>query len=73
MMQLDVEQSGAMEAVFDAIRERWGRLDFILHSIACAAARVAVAASPTRLVRVVLRRWYISCHSFVRMHASPSR
>ena len=28
-----------MEAVFDAIRERWGRLDFVLHSIAYAPAR----------------------------------
>ena len=33
---LDVEQAGAMEAVFHTIRERWGRLDFLLHSIALA-------------------------------------
>ena len=33
-LPLDVEQPGAMEAVFDAIRDRWGRLDFVLHSIA---------------------------------------
>ena len=39
MMPLDVEQGGAMEAVFDAIRERWGRLDFILHSISFAPPR----------------------------------
>jgi enoyl-[acyl-carrier-protein] reductase (NADH) len=35
-LPLDVEQEGAMEAVFDAIRARWGRLDFVLHSIAFA-------------------------------------
>ena len=35
-LPLDVEQEGQMEAVFDAIRERWGRLDFALHSIAYA-------------------------------------
>ena len=35
-MPLDVEQPGAMEAVFDAVRQRWARLDFVLHSIACA-------------------------------------
>ena len=40
---LDVEQAGAMEAVFDAIRERWGRLDFLLHSIA-----YAPSARPSR-------------------------
>jgi enoyl-[acyl-carrier protein] reductase I len=28
--------SGELEAVFDAIGERWGRLDFVLHSIAFA-------------------------------------
>ena len=37
-MPLDVEQAGAMDRVFDAIRERWGRLDFVLHSIAYAPA-----------------------------------
>jgi enoyl-[acyl-carrier protein] reductase I len=35
-MLLDVEQPGALEAVFDTIRARWGRLDFVLHSIAFA-------------------------------------
>src|ERR1700751_5467764 len=38
MMPLDLEQPGAMEAVFDTIRERWGRLDFAVHSIAFAPA-----------------------------------
>src|SRR4030095_14744246 len=37
-MQLDVEQPGALEAVFDTIRERWGRLDLLLPSIAFAPA-----------------------------------
>ena len=35
-LPLDVEADGQMAAVFDAIRERWGRLDFALHSIAYA-------------------------------------
>jgi enoyl-[acyl-carrier protein] reductase I len=35
-MALDVEQPGHLEAVFDAIATRWGRLDFLLHSIAFA-------------------------------------
>ena len=33
-MPLDVEQDGSLEAVFDRIRNEWGRLDFLLHSIA---------------------------------------
>ncbi len=66
-MPLDVEQKGAMEAVFAAIRERWGRLDFLLHSIAYAPAadlrgRV-VDSSPEGFARAM----DISCHSFMRM------
>ena len=33
---LDVEQPGQMEAVFEQIRDKWGRLDFVIHSIAFA-------------------------------------
>jgi len=66
-MPLDVEQPGAMESVFDAIRERWGRLDFLLHSIAFAPSndlhgRVADSSS-TGFARAM----DISCHSFIRM------
>jgi|TARA_R110002072_G_scaffold51291_15_gene137574 enoyl-[acyl-carrier protein] reductase I len=34
LMPLDVEATGEMEAVFAEINRRWGRLDFLLHSIA---------------------------------------
>lgn len=36
IMPLNVAEPGQMEAVFAAIRERWGRLDTLLHSIAFA-------------------------------------
>ena len=36
IMPLDVQKQDEMEAVFGAIRERWGRLDFLLHSVAFA-------------------------------------
>lgn len=67
VMPLDVEQPGAMEAVFETIRERWGRLDFVLHSIAYAPAadlrgRVADTSS-----QGFARAMDISCHSFMRM------
>jgi len=67
MMPLNVEQSGAIEAVFDAIRGRWGRLDFLLHSIAFAPAgdlhgRVADVSREG-----FGRAMDISCHSFMRM------
>lgn len=40
-MALDVEQPGAIEAVFEVIAARWERLDFVLHSIAFAPLRPA--------------------------------
>jgi len=66
-LPLDVERDGAMEAMFDAIRNRWGRLDFLLHSIAYAPAadlhgRVADASREG-----FARAMDISCHSFMRM------
>lgn len=33
-MPLDVEKEGSLKAVFERIRSEWGRLDFLLHSIA---------------------------------------
>lgn len=33
-LPMDVEVDGQMEAVFDAIDAKWGKLDFLLHSIA---------------------------------------
>jgi enoyl-[acyl-carrier protein] reductase I len=36
IMPLDVRAEGQMEAVFDEIKQRWGKLDTLLHSIAFA-------------------------------------
>jgi enoyl-[acyl-carrier protein] reductase I len=33
-LPLDVQHDGQMEAVFEEISQRWGRLDFLIHSIA---------------------------------------
>jgi enoyl-[acyl-carrier protein] reductase I len=66
-MPLDVQQPGEMEAVFAAIQEKWGRLDFALHSIAFAPKQDLhgriVESSPEGFARAM----DISCHSFVRM------
>src|SRR5512139_990020 len=64
---LDVAADGALERVFDEVREKWGHLDILVHSIAfapkedlqgglinCSAKGFAVAMD-------------VSCHSFVRM------
>lgn len=63
----DVRISGDLEAVFEQIADKWGRLDFLFHSIAfaprddlhtslvnCSAGGFAMAMD-------------VSCHSFIRM------
>jgi enoyl-[acyl-carrier protein] reductase I len=66
-MQLDVEQPGELEALFDAVRAHWGRLDFVLHAIGYAPpaelrGRVA-DTSRAGFARAI----DVSCHSFIRM------
>ena len=34
IMPLDVQRPGEMEAVFERIEQKWGKLDFVVHSIA---------------------------------------
>ncbi len=36
LLPCNVLEEGQLEAVFDALRDRWGRLDFVFHSIASA-------------------------------------
>lgn len=63
----DVTQEGQLEAVFTAIQDTWGTLDFVLHSIAFAPKEDLQG----RLVDASLRGFHIavdvSCHSFLRM------
>ncbi|MBS0581771.1 MAG: enoyl-ACP reductase FabI [Proteobacteria bacterium] len=66
-LPLDVEREGELEAVFAAIGERWGRLDFLLHSIAFAPK----ADLQGRVVDCsrdgFARAMDVSCHSLLRM------
>jgi enoyl-[acyl-carrier protein] reductase I len=66
-MPLDVDKPGEMEAVFDAIRGRWGRLDFLLHSIAFAAPQDLHGRVTDTSQDGFRRAMDISCHSFIRM------
>jgi enoyl-[acyl-carrier protein] reductase I len=67
LMPLDVRTPGQMEQVFSRITEDWGRLDFVVHSI-------AFSPKETLQGRVVdaprdgfLTTMEISCWSFIRM------
>jgi enoyl-[acyl-carrier protein] reductase I len=66
-MPLDVSKPGALDAVFETIAAKWGKLDILVHSIAfapkedlqgglltCSAAGFGVAMD-------------VSCHSFIRI------
>jgi enoyl-[acyl-carrier protein] reductase I len=66
-LPLDVQAEGEMETVFEAIRERWGKLDICLHSIAFAPkadlqGRVVDCSKAGFLLAME-----ISCWSFIRM------
>jgi len=67
LMPLDVRTPGQMEAVFERIEKEWGRLDYLIHSI-------AFSPKDTLCGRVVdvpqdgfLVTMDVSCWSFIRM------
>lgn len=67
ILPLDVEKPGQLEAVFEAIASKWGRLDFVVHSIAFAPR----ADLHGRVVDCSLAGFQqamsVSCHSFIAM------
>lgn len=64
---LNVEHPGELEAVFAAIDQRWGRLDFLLHSIAFAPKDDLHGRVTDCSREGFLRAMDVSCHSFMRM------
>ncbi|MBB3212180.1 enoyl-[acyl-carrier protein] reductase I [Herbaspirillum sp. Sphag1AN] len=65
-LPLDVEQEGAMEAVFAAITAQWGKLDFVLHSIAFARKEDLHGRVVDTSRAGFAQAMDVSCHSFVR-------
>jgi enoyl-[acyl-carrier protein] reductase I len=65
--QLDVSVPGQMEAVFDEIRERWGRLDNLVHSIAFAPKADLQGGLLDCSAEGFGKAMDVSCHSFIRM------
>ncbi|WP_374307101.1 enoyl-ACP reductase FabI [Methylocella sp.] len=70
---LDVEKKPQLEAVFDEIRERWGRLDILVHSVAFAPKEDLQGGLLNCSAEGFAKAMDISCHSFIRMArlASP--
>lgn len=67
LLPLDVEQDEQIEKVFAAIEDTWGRLDFLVHSIAFAPKDDLHGRVVDSSRDGFLRAMDISCHSFVRM------
>lgn len=67
MMAMDVDRPGEMEALFDLIRERWGRLDFVIHSIAFAPRADLHGRVVDCSAEGFGQAMRISVHSFLRM------
>ena len=67
LLQLDVTEPGNTEAVFEAIERRWGRLDFVLHSMAFAPKEDLHGRVVDSSRDGFLQAMDVSCHSFVRM------
>ena len=66
-MPLDVSKEGMLEAVFDEIRQRWGKLDILVHSIAFAPAEDLKGGLLDCSGKGFGKAMDISCHSFIRM------
>jgi len=63
----DVREEGQMEAVFQAIEQKWGRLDIALHSIAFAPREDLHGRVVDCSKEGFLMAMDVSCHSFLRM------
>jgi enoyl-[acyl-carrier protein] reductase I len=64
---LNVSEPGQLEAVFDLIRQRWGRLDSLVHSIAFAPREDLQGGLLDCSAEGFAKAMDVSCHSFVRM------
>ncbi len=67
IMACDVSVSGQLEAVFERIKREWGKLDFVLHSIAFAPAADLHASLVDCSAEGFALAMDVSCHSFIRM------
>lgn len=65
VLPLDVEVPPQVDAAFDAIAARWGRLDFVLHAVAFAPAGDLRGPVLDCSADGFARAMRISCHSFI--------
>ncbi|MGO9831939.1 MAG: enoyl-ACP reductase FabI [Myxococcaceae bacterium] len=64
---LDVSVPGQLEAVFERVRQQWGELDILVHSIAFAPKEDLQGGLLDCSAAGFAKAMDVSCHSFVRM------
>lgn len=67
IMPLDVQDEGQMDDVFQVIQKTWGKLDFLLHSIAFAPSQDLHGRVIDSSLAGFLTAMDISCHSLMRL------
>jgi enoyl-[acyl-carrier protein] reductase I len=67
VMPLDVRVEGQMEAVFERITREWGKLDFLVHSIAFAPQQALHGRVVDVSLDGFLTTMQVSCWTFLRM------
>lgn len=67
IMPCDVQKPEEMAALFKAISQKWGKLDFLLHSIAFAPKEDLHGRVTDCSLEGFLQAMDISCHSFIRL------
>jgi enoyl-[acyl-carrier protein] reductase I len=67
VMPLDARVPGQMEAVFDRISKEWGKLDFVVHSIAFAPQDALHGRVVDVPLEGFLTTMQVSCWTFLRM------
>jgi enoyl-[acyl-carrier protein] reductase I len=67
VLPLDVDTPGQVDHVFDTIAERWGRLDFLVHSIAFAPASDLQGRMVDCSLDGFLHAMRVSCYSLIEM------
>src|ERR1700758_1560446 len=67
VMALDVNKPGQMEAVFERIAKDWGKLDFVVHSIAFSPKEALQGRVGDVSQEGFLTTMEVSCWTFIRM------
>lgn len=67
LVPLNVEDDAQLDAAFDAVRDTWGALDIVLHSIAYAPKADLHGGLLASSAQGFAMAMDISCHSFIRM------